>query len=126
MSTLLNSHGEFESDMEPRLLKLRQGKPLPKPGEPRWRRTCPICQRNFWAESPHERYCSMGCEDMAALRRKAIRAGRTCPVCGGPVTGRKTRVYCSNNCSAKAQARRRTERERADGTWVPRFPVTAR
>ena len=38
-----------------------------------------------------------------ADRRAAARAGRSCPVCGGPIDARRsTAVYCSTRCRVKA------------------------
>lgn len=36
------------------------------------------------------------------LSEAAAPSGRTCPVCGRAVAGRRDRVYCSTNCRVKA------------------------
>ena len=36
------------------------------------------------------------------LSEAAVPGGRTCPVCGCAVAGRRDRVYCSTNCRVKA------------------------
>ena len=104
MANLLNEHGEFERAEEPRLMKLRKGPPDGKYVVRRWRRTCGVCQRNFWAENEKERYCSLRCERIAAERRAAIADERRCPVCGRPVTRNPLRVYCSEKCKRRSKA----------------------
>ena len=104
MGNLLNEHGEFERADEPKLMKLRKGPPENMYVVKRWRRTCRVCQRNFWAETEREKYCSLGCERIALERQHSLDDGRRCPVCGKPVTGNPLRVYCSEKCKRRSKA----------------------
>ncbi|MBN1137315.1 MAG: hypothetical protein JXM73_12070 [Anaerolineae bacterium] len=45
-----------------------------------------------------------GAERLEALEWEI--ADRACPVCGGPVVGKRGRIYCSNACRQKAHRQR--------------------
>lgn len=46
------------------------------------------------------------------LSEAAAPGGRTCPVCGRAVAGRRDRVYCSTNCRVKAHRAHAPDGER--------------
>ena len=105
MVSMLNEHGEFEDSYEPKHMKLSWKEPEKKP-KLAYRRTCPVCQLNFWAYTRSERFCSDRCGKVWAEMEKSRKRGRVCPICGRPVIGNRKRVYCSSSCKQKANGKK--------------------
>lgn len=65
---LMNEHGEFVDDFDAYApMALRKGGARRDPAQRASgiRRTCPMCQRNFWADGTDDRYCSARCRRAA-------------------------------------------------------------
>jgi len=72
--SILNIHGEFESDEPPKLMKLRHDDAIAvRRGRPRNVRLCAECGRPFAGRSD-KRYCCESCRRRAAKRREHKRS----------------------------------------------------
>ena len=77
---------------------------------------CPVCHKKVKPSHKTAVYCSNKC---ALHARHARAAARTCPVCGGPVSGAMNKTYCSTECSREARkVRQATVKKEA----YPKFP----
>ena len=114
MALKVNGFGEFVDDFDPYApMALRKGgeeRRIPHE-KPRIRRTCPMCQRNFWADGQDDHYCSAKCWRAATGGVRQLPDGSyegECAVCGATWRARSPkRLYCSTKCKSRANRGKR-------------------
>jgi hypothetical protein len=76
---------------------------------------CAICEKEFEAIRPNQKYCCQECK-REAWRRKNLKEAkeRKCVICGaGYFSARENKLTCSSECSKKLQNKRSVQYQKA-------------